>query len=160
MTAPNADERRGLSEVEVQFIEGMGILAQADGLPRIAGRLMGLLVLEGGPLAFGELANRLEVSRGSISSNARLLEGMGILERIARPGERGDFFQLAPDPYARLLDGIKERSAKGCRLARDTRDALAATASPDDAALHRLAELADFYAALRRSVEEMREHLT
>ena len=72
--------------VSENFIERMGMIAQADGLPRIAGRIMGLIILEGGPYSFGELAKRLSVSRGSISTNTRLLENMGVIERTAKPG--------------------------------------------------------------------------
>jgi DNA-binding transcriptional regulator GbsR (MarR family) len=69
-----------------QFIERVGLIAQVDGLPRIAGRIMGLLVIYGGPFSFAEIAKRLQVSRGSISTNRRLLENLGVIERVARPG--------------------------------------------------------------------------
>ena len=134
-----------------RFIERMGLLAQGDGLPRIAGRLLALLVLEGGPLAFGELAERLRISRGSVSSNVRLLEGMGVVERVTRPGERGDFFQMAPDPYARLLSGVVERARRGRQTAAETRDALRAQGA-DQATLGRLDDLARFYAAVTQAV--------
>ena len=134
-----------------RFIERMGLLAQGDGLPRIAGRLLALLVLEGGPLAFGELAERLRISRGSVSSNVRLLEGMGVVERVTRPGERGDFFQMAPDPYARLLSGVVERARRGRRAAEETRDALR-TRGADRATLGRLDDLAQFYAAVSQAM--------
>ena len=130
-----------------RFIERMGMLSQADGMPRIAGRLLALLVLDGGPLAFGELAERLSVSRGSVSSNMRLLEGMGVAERVARPGERGDSFQLAPDPYVRLLSGVVQRAQRGREVAIQTRDALGVEGA-DPATLARLDELARFHAAL------------
>jgi DNA-binding transcriptional regulator GbsR (MarR family) len=41
-----------------EFVERMGLVAEGDGLPRIAGRIMGLMVIEGGPLSFAELAQR------------------------------------------------------------------------------------------------------
>lgn len=134
----------------VEFVERMGVLAQSDGLPRIAGRLMGLMVLERGPLAFGELAECLQVSRGSISTNARLLEGMGVLERVAKPGERGDYFQLANDPYHALIEGARDRAAKGERATRSAREALNGDVPP--AVRDRLDELARFYGALREGI--------
>lgn len=134
----------------IEFVERMGVQAQGDGLPRIAGRLMGLMVLEEGPLAFGELAKRLQVSRGSISTNARLLEGMGILERVALPGERGDYFQLADDPYRALIEGARDRAAKGERATRSARDALDGEVPAEVG--ERLDELARFYGALREGI--------
>ena len=137
-----------------RFVERIGLLAQGDGMPRIAGRLMALMVLEGGPLSFGELAERLRISRGSVSSNARLLEGMGIIERVTRPGERGDFFQMAPDPYARLLDGVAQRARRGREAALETRDALQAEGA-DRATRDRLDALARFYGAVSDAVGDL-----
>ncbi len=92
-----------------EFIESMGLSAEADGMPRIAGRMWGYFVIEGGPRSFAELAERLQVSRGSISTNARLLRELGILEQISLPGDRQDYYRLADQPYDALLQGYVER---------------------------------------------------
>ncbi|MCK5857742.1 MAG: MarR family transcriptional regulator [Abyssibacter sp.] len=92
-----------------RFVEQFGIAAKQDGLPRIAGRLMGWFVVHGGPASLSELADTLHVSRASISTNARLLEQLGVLERVAVPGERQDFYRFAENPYARLLESHVER---------------------------------------------------
>lgn len=146
-TSPPASADADADAARERFVERMGLLAQGDGMPRIAGRLMALMVLEGGPLAFGEIADRLRVSRGSVSSNVRLLEGMGIVERVTKPGERGDFFQMSADPYRRLLDGVLQRARRGHDNAVETRDVLRST-GVDRGTLARLDELARFYAAL------------
>lgn len=92
-----------------RFIEQLGLSAKQGGLPRIAGRLTGWFVINGGPAALSELAEQLQVSRASISTNARLLEQLGVLERVAMAGERQDFYQLADRPYAKLLEGYVHR---------------------------------------------------
>lgn len=92
-----------------EFIESMGLSAEADGIPRIAGRMWGYFVIEGGPCSFAQLAERLQVSRGSISTNARLLRDLGILERVSLPGDRQDYYRLADQPYDALLQGYVER---------------------------------------------------
>lgn len=94
------------------FIERYGLLAEQDGLPRIAGRLIALLIVEDGPFSFSDLAERLQVSRGSISTNTRLLERYGLIERIARAGDRQDYFQITQDPWVRLLEAWLNRQAK------------------------------------------------
>ncbi len=38
-----------------EFVERFGLIAQAQGLSRIAGRIMGLIIIEGGPISFGDL---------------------------------------------------------------------------------------------------------
>ena len=91
------------------FIERMGLSAESDGLPRIAGRMWGFFIIYGGPCSFAELAARLQVSRGSISTNARILRDLGIIERVARPGDRQDYYRLNDNPYHRLLEGYVAR---------------------------------------------------
>ena len=131
-----------------EFVERMGLITQADGLPRIAGRIMGLMVVHGGPFGFTELAERLSVSRASISTNTRLLEDLGIIERTATPGDRQDYFRLSPRPYPRMLRGVVERIRRARVVVEDAQAAL-----PEDfsGAQERLAELDAFYEALIES---------
>lgn len=126
------------------FIDRMGIIAQADGLPPIAGRLMGFFVIHGGPVSFSELGERLQISRASVSNNTRLLEGLGVIERTSKPGDRQDYFRLAEAPYRRLLEGVVERMARASAAAEK-----AARDVPADweGARRRLDELRDFYAS-------------
>ncbi|PLY16882.1 MAG: transcriptional regulator [Sedimenticola sp.] len=135
-----------------EFVERLGLVAQADGLPRIAGRIMGFLVIHGGPYSFSELAEHLKVSRGSISSNTRLLESLGVIERITRPGERQDYFQMRPHPYMELVRGLQSRLNKARQVVADAQRKL-----PEDwsDAQTRLAELGDFYSRLVDSTEMM-----
>ena len=93
----------------VQFIEDLGLSVEEDGMPRIAGRILGLLTVEEDPLRFDEIAERLQVSRASVSTNTRLLEQLGFLERFTVRGERRDFFRLTEDIHGRLLEKSLQR---------------------------------------------------
>lgn len=93
----------GISAVRSHFIKQMGAVSQVQCLPRIAGQIIGLLVFDGRTYSSTELASELQVSRGSISTNTRCLEHIGVIERIAIPGDRQDYYQLADDPYAPIL---------------------------------------------------------
>ncbi len=95
-----------------EFIESMGLVFQTDGLPRIAGRILGFLTIKTDAHSLQELADHLEVSRGSISTNTRLLEQFGMVERIAKSGDRQGFYQLAPDPFPSVLKGAILRMTK------------------------------------------------
>jgi DNA-binding transcriptional regulator GbsR (MarR family) len=124
------------------FIEQLGLIGEEDGLPRIAGRILGLLIVYGGPLSFADIAQRLRISRGSVSTNTRLLENLGVIERGTRPGERQDYFSLAPDPYYRLMSRVADRKRRARAIVDKTRDAL----PPDwSDAKKRLASLSSFY---------------
>jgi DNA-binding transcriptional regulator GbsR (MarR family) len=128
-----------------EFVERLGLVAQADGLPRIAGRIMGFLVIHGGPFSFAELAEQLQVSRGSISTNTRLLENLGVIERVTRPGDRQDYFQIRARPYVELMRGVQGRLKKANQAVSDAQSKL-----PDDwsDAQARLADLGAFYSSL------------
>ena len=93
------------SDASVWFVEQMGLLCESDNLPRIAGRLFGLLILEDEAFSLRELADRLQVSRASVSTNARILTEMGLAERVARPGNRQDYYRLAGNPFEQTLIG-------------------------------------------------------
>jgi DNA-binding transcriptional regulator GbsR (MarR family) len=78
-----------------RFVEKMGLLFEADGNSRTAGRLLGLLMLSPRPYSLDELAELLKVSKASISTNARALERYGTIERSTRVGDRRDYYQVA-----------------------------------------------------------------
>lgn len=98
-----------MADAADEFIEMMGRHFEEEGTARIAGRLFGALILSEEPASLDALAERLQVSKGSVSSNARLLEDWGVAERVTRPGDRRDFYRIAPDMSARLLARQIER---------------------------------------------------
>lgn len=135
-----------------RFIEQTANHAEADGLPRISGRILAYFVIHGGPFSFSEIAERLQISRGSASTNTRLLRDLGILERYQKPGSRQDFFSLAEQPYQRLLKGYIERMETSIANI----DGLLAVAKDDldAAALNRLDDLNHFYATAVATTQE------
>ena len=139
-------------QAAADFIENMGLTLEADGLPRIAGRMWGFFIIYGGPCSFAELAERLQVSRGSVSTNARLLRALGIIQRVARPGDRQDYYQLAEKPYQAMLSGYIERVNVTCNNAETALQQL-----PDgfEQAKHRLREMHDFYSTVSRRTQEL-----
>ncbi len=137
------------------FVERLGVVAQGDGLPRIAGRIMAYLVIHGGPVRSSDLAEQLQVSRGSISTNSRLLESLSVIERVTRPGERQDYFQLRSDPYVEMLHGYLTRLRKAQEAVTDTRNNLDPAKWAD--ALTRLSELGKFYDDMADLLETMIE---
>ena len=92
-----------------QFVERMGLVSEADGLPRIAGRIFGYLLLTPGECSLDELAAELKVSRASVSNDARRLAQMGLIERHSRPGDRRDYYRSAPGAFRRSIERRIER---------------------------------------------------
>lgn len=138
------------------FIERMGLSSQSDGLPRIAGRIIGFFIIHGGPTSLSELARALDVSRASISTNARMLKELGVLEATALPGDRQDYYQLAPQHYMRVLEGYVERmGALGESLAQAERE----LDTRHDGAQTRLADMRSFVSAARAQTRDLIDQL-
>ena len=139
-----------------QFVEQMGLITQTDGGPRIAGRIFGLLLAEGRSFSLGEMADRLQISKASASTNARRLLDAGMLELTARPGDRQDFYQVGATPYARIIETICARMRRSAEQIRET-EALFPDSQND--ARERVHDLAEFYAQSADFFTPWAEHL-
>src|SRR3954467_2860948 len=95
--------RNTMHDRTVDFVERMGVVLESDGLPRIAGRIFGLLLVSEDPHSLDDLAAELRVSKGSVSTNARLLEQRGLLERVCRPADRRDYYSVPPDLFVHTM---------------------------------------------------------
>lgn len=92
-----------------QFIEALGLISQDNGDARISGRIVGLLVVDGGELSLTQISERLGVSRASVSTNARQLAQRGVLCRVTHPGDRQDYYRLTEMPYFDMLGELATR---------------------------------------------------
>lgn len=86
------------------FIEEVARYFEDAGWPRMAGRLLGaLMVAEPREQTAADLAHRLHASRGSISTMGRMLISIGIVERWTRPGHRREYLRFRDDAWPRVL---------------------------------------------------------
>lgn len=92
-----------------QFIERAGVLWQRDGLPRIAGRIFGLLLVSPDPSSLDDIADTLGVSKASVSTDTRMLERLGLVSRVSLPGDRKDYYQITPESLERSLEARMQR---------------------------------------------------
>lgn len=151
LEAKQAHEGLAALEARELFIERNAIQAETSGLPRIAGRLIGIFLLDGGPISFAQLAERMQASRASVSTNTRLLERLGIIERVAMRGERQDFFSLRANPFLIVL----EQSIADCqRFTSYVDELLAASPLPADATA-RLLQAQDFHQVTAQTLQEL-----
>ncbi len=89
---------------EKHFVEDVGLYFEQAGHPRMAGRILGCLIISDPPhLSATELADMLQASKGSLSTMTRLLLQMGLIERVALPGDRRDYFRLKPGAWTQLI---------------------------------------------------------
>ena len=89
---------------EQNFVEEVGIVFEQTGLPRMAGRILGWLLISDPPhQSTIELTDALMASKGSISTMTRLLIQIGLIERISLPGVRRDYFRIQPDAWQHMI---------------------------------------------------------
>jgi DNA-binding transcriptional regulator GbsR (MarR family) len=111
-----------MDHIYTAFIDRMGIVAEHDGMSPIAGRLFALLLASDEPRSLDELADQLGVSKASVSTDARRLLERGIAERVSRAGDRRDYYELAADFFARIIEARVTRWRRMQLLANDVRD--------------------------------------
>lgn len=85
-----------------EYVERIGLIWESQGLPRIAGRVVGFLTLQSEPVSLDDIAGALGVSKASVSSDARYLARLGYISLTTRRGDRRDYYVIAPDMPARL----------------------------------------------------------
>ncbi len=98
---------------EKHFVEEVGIFFEQSGLPRMAGRILGWLMISDPPhQTTDELTQSLLASKGSISTMTRLLIRIGLIERLSLPGQRRDYFRIKVGAWHQMLkDGLIQTTA-------------------------------------------------
>ncbi len=81
----------------------MGTYFETFGIPRIGGRILGLLLVAQKPLTADQIGSLLKVSRASISTNFRLLLAGGLAEKVFFPGSRTTFYSFPEKPWEKLI---------------------------------------------------------
>lgn len=112
---------------QAHFLEEVGLMFEQVGLPRMAGRIFGWLLVSDPPQqSHGELAEVLQASKGSISTMTRLLIQISLIERISLPGDRRDYFQIKPHAWAQIsehrlaqITAFRQLAERGLSLIKD-----------------------------------------
>lgn len=113
-----------MHEAATRFVERLGLQVEAEGVPRIAGRMIGYLLLQDEPSSLDELAEELQVSKASVSTNARVLELMGYVERRSVPGDRRDYYMIVEAPWEKMLQKVRDQFRSRVELFAEARASL------------------------------------
>ena len=136
------------------FVGEMGLTFESDGFTRIGGRLFGHLLLADRPLSLDEIAEALGASKASVSTDARRLLEKGVVERSGRPGDRRDYWQIAPDFFANIMQLRVERWRRLNSLVGELKRR---SPAPAAAVRARLRYMEDVYAYIAGRVDEALE---
>lgn len=136
-----------MTDAQARLVERFGILADHAGMSRIAGRIIGLLIQHPGDFSIDEIAHQLAVSRASVSTEARRLLDAGVVERVGRPGDRKDYYQISPWHF---LHDMEHRLASMQELVRLLDEAR--RGSTDEVVVGRLAQSLQAYSEVMEMV--------
>ena len=109
---------------EMHFIEDVGLFFEQMGMPLMAGRILGALLISDPPAqSITELAEKLKASKSAISIMARLLVENGLIERVASPVPRRDYYHFKPGgwiiymrQWLALMSALHEITERGMLL--------------------------------------------
>jgi DNA-binding transcriptional regulator GbsR (MarR family) len=119
---------------EKHFIEDISLYFEQMGLPRMAGRILGVLLISNPPeQSMTDLCEVLQASKSSISTNTRLLDEMGLVERVPSPMPRQVYFRFTTGGWVvfmrmrmRLLASLHQIAERGLELLGDEDPAIRA----------------------------------
>ena len=152
----NVVKMNAIESARADFIEKIGVIAQSEGVPRIAGRVLAMLLYDGERVSFGQLAQALQVSRGSISSSVRILESQQLIKRVAVAGDRQDYFQVVENAFANMVEASALRVR---RAAEDIEDSLKVIPETEQGPRERVGDYAAYYRAMGEGLDAAAEAL-
>lgn len=143
----------GLIQARQHFIQGLSRISNFWGFPRAMGAIYGALYLSPKALSLDELAEQANVSKGSVSTNVRNLERLGMVHKEIRLGDRRDFYVAETDFWQVVKNVLRERERSEFDLALRTVSeslAMAKSVRADEAVE---AKTASFYQERMREME-------
>lgn len=88
----------------LEWVERVAMYLARDGVPPIAGRVLGWLMICDPPEQnAAQISAAIGTSRASLTSNLRLLSSMGFLTWRTRPGERTVYYRMAEEAWSAVV---------------------------------------------------------
>ncbi len=130
-----------LTKPQADYVEKIGRWWEVAVGSRAAGRILGwLMICEPPHQSSGELVEALGISAGSVSTQVRYLESLGIVERTSFPGDRATYYQLRPHGWVERMWDEQQRLEAMVQLARAAEDVMPAERPDRVTDLGRIAE--------------------
>jgi len=137
------------------FVEDMGLFFEQAGLSRMAGRVMGWLLISDPPhQTMHDLVEELQTSKASVSHATRLLIQIGFIDRVSFPGNRRDHYRIRPGAWVELTRRRAARITAFRKLAERGLDLVEEQPPQQKVALR---EMHDIYAFFEREFPPLLE---
>jgi len=148
------DQREHVVRSSEDFIEAMASMSEQNwGMSRMAGRIWAaLLIADNEKLTADDLVRMLGASRGSVSAITRMLERVGVLQRVTQPGKRKHYYRATAASVT--IDLERENLQTLHRVMSSGLEAVRGSGSPAE---RRLGEFIEFIAFLREEFSTIAE---
>jgi DNA-binding transcriptional regulator GbsR (MarR family) len=133
-----------LNSARQNFIQGMSRISHFWGFPKAMGAIYGAIYLSPAPMSLDDLVTQVGVTKGSVSTNVRTLERLGMVHKQLQLGDRKDYYTAETDFWKIIKGVLREREKQefdlALRTVTDSLEMVNASAPEDDEA-----DLAAFY---------------
>jgi len=119
-------------EARKEFVQRWGSLGINWGVNRILGQIHGLLLTSSEPMCADDIMSMLEISRGSVNTNLRILVDWELIEKCHITDNRKEFFTAEKDMWIIFCQIIKQRRKKELDPLMETLETLAVLESSCD----------------------------
>jgi len=138
-----------------EFIQDFGEGYQMFGLPKLMGRIVGLLLYAGKPMSLTEITESLNVSKGPVSQICRRLLDHNLIQRSWIPGSRQDHYQAHPNIFGNAFHNRINHQRKNLELAQKYQSLLRRDDTEDSAEFKKnIDEMAEFYGLMMEYYEK------
>lgn len=101
-----------LTAVNESTIAGLGRLTRYFGFTDVMGRLFGALLMSPEAMSLDDLAEQLQISKGSVSMNMRSLERWGMAKEVWVRGERKKYYRAESDLWTVIRTVLSGREMR------------------------------------------------
>jgi DNA-binding transcriptional regulator GbsR (MarR family) len=142
---------------EKHFIEDISLYFEQMGLPRTAGRVLGVLLISDPPAqSLTDLCVLLDASKSSVSTTTRLLVEMDLIERVPSPVPRQVYFQFRSGGW---LVFVRQRLRLWASLHEIAEHGLDLLQEKDPALRGRLQEAHDMFSLIEEELPALLERV-
>ncbi|WP_327100106.1 MarR family transcriptional regulator [Nocardia vinacea] len=143
MGTTDNEQTTGPTPEKLAFVEDFALVLERMGLVRMTGRAAGWLLVSDPPeQTFGQIADALQASKGSISSALKTLVTMRWVDKISKPGDRKDYYSIRPGILPELT---RQQSGMYTDLTNMTARGLALFDDPNGADAERVRDMHEFF---------------
>ncbi len=145
-------DRQSMAALQ-RFIDEVGLYSERAGLPLLAGRILGWLLIADPPQQpLATVAAGLGTTRGIVGLAVQPLIHLGIVQLVNPPGDESEYLRLRAEGWSRMVaHQLSEVAAFGALAEQGL--ALLEAATPERR--ERLLHVRDLYASLERALPDL-----